>query len=175
MLSVDAAPKPAPRSPPKPVETYDNVEEPDEDDIINQLEQEIGDDLGEDSDEESRNFQKQINAAKNLIPANMRHMIPKEEDLELPDSMLEEKLSKLVIPEPKSVSPKSAQNVKPGSGQQQQQQRPNNPVSPNKRVQSKELSILSERQRLFKEAALKAKQEGNVNVALAYLRNAKVI
>ena len=72
--------KPAQRAPAPPrEEKYDNVvaDEPDEDDIINQLEKEIGDDIGDDSDEESKNFQKQMKAAKNLIPSNLRHMIPK--------------------------------------------------------------------------------------------------
>ena len=41
------------------------------------------------------------------------------------------------------------------------------------KVQNKELTIILERQRLFREAALKAKQEGNSSVALAYLRHAK--
>ena len=35
------------------------------------------------------------------------------------------------------------------------------------------MQILLERQRLFKEAALKAKHEGNTSVALVYLRHAK--
>ena len=39
---------------------------------------------------------------------------------------------------------------------------------------NKNLLIVQERQRLFKEAALKAKQEGNTSVALVYLRHAKV-
>jgi LAS superfamily LD-carboxypeptidase LdcB len=42
------------------------------------------------------------------------------------------------------------------------------------RAMNKELSILLERQRLFKEAALMAKKEGNTSVALVYLRNARV-
>jgi hypothetical protein len=40
--------------------------------------------------------------------------------------------------------------------------------------QNKELSILLERQHLFKEAALTAKKNGNVDVALVYLRHSKV-
>jgi hypothetical protein len=50
-------------------------------------------------------------------------------------------------------------------------------LSPQKHVtnqHSKELAIITERQRLFKEAALQAKKEGNVNVALVYLKHAKV-
>lgn len=48
-------------------------------------------------------------------------------------------------------------------------------ISPNKsREQNKELSILLERQHLFKEAALTAKKNGNVDVALVYLRHSKV-
>ena len=46
-------------------------------------------------------------------------------------------------------------------------------ISPNK-SQNKELSILLERQHLFKEAALTAKKNGNVDVALVYLRHSKV-
>ena len=89
-----------------------------------------------------------------------------------------------MIPQPKTVGPKPTPNVQPSSRptsgiqqQQQPQRQPINPasvVSPTKRAQSKELTILTERQSLFKQAALKAKQEGNVEVALAYLRNAKV-
>lgn len=41
------------------------------------------------------------------------------------------------------------------------------------RQHSKEITTLLERQRLFKEAALKAKQEGNMSVALVYLRHSK--
>ena len=57
------------------------------------------------------------------------------------------------------------------------------PIAPNpipavgnsvKRVQNKDLTTILERQRLFKEAALKAKQDGNNKVALIYLRHAKV-
>ncbi len=48
-------------------------------------------------------------------------------------------------------------------------------ISPSKQNRnSKEIAILTERQRLFKEAALEAKREGNVKVALVYLKHAKV-
>jgi len=48
-------------------------------------------------------------------------------------------------------------------------------ISSNKsKEQNKELSILLERQQLFKEAALVAKKNGNVDVALVYLRHSKV-
>ena len=47
-------------------------------------------------------------------------------------------------------------------------------ISPNKMQRnSKDLTVLTERHRLFKEAALDAKREGNVNVALVYLKHAK--
>ena len=46
---------------------------------------------------------------------------------------------------------------------------------PAKKPANKDLAIILERQRLFKEAALNAKKEGNTNVALVYLRHAKVL
>lgn len=51
---------------------------------------------------------------------------------------------------------------------------PKSTVSPNQKKQNKELQIVIERQRLFREAALKAKQDGNTKVALIYLKHAKV-
>jgi hypothetical protein len=48
-------------------------------------------------------------------------------------------------------------------------------LSPSKQNRySKEISILTERQRLFKEAALEAKRDGNTKVALVYMKHAKV-
>ena len=75
------------------------------------------------------------------------------------------KQQKLIIPKPVIQQPAAPTQAKTTKST----------VQPAKRVQqnSKELGILLERQRLFKEAALKAKQEGNVNVALVYLRHAK--
>lgn len=75
-----------------------------------------------------------------------------------------------------SVKPVQSQVTRPYPAvvQQQQVRQPVKPVSPVKpKTQSKELSIILERQRLFKEAALKAKQEGNTSVAIVYLRHAK--
>ena len=46
---------------------------------------------------------------------------------------------------------------------------------PTKKPANKDLAMILERQRLFKEAALNAKKEGNTNVALVYLRHAKVL
>ena len=117
---------------------------------------------------------------------NIKKLVPKDDMMD----DFEQKTSAYLIPEPtvprpnrtsNSQLPKSnsKQNISPPQPQSQQAPKAVSPpniaqAAAKPKIQSKELTIIHERQRLFKEAALKAKQEGNVNVALVYLRHAKV-
>lgn len=90
--------------------------------------------------------------------------------------------SKMLINDPFNPSkqriPQPAQPQVVAQPKQRPQQQPN--LAPKQAAavasrtgQSKELTVILERQRLFREAALKAKQDGNPSVALVYLRHAK--
>jgi hypothetical protein len=169
-----------------------NIED-DDDDIINQLEQEMDDnDDDVELDPEEEKFNHLINSATKHIP-KMDKMLPKgaiPDDLEsqlnafrIPDGTKPKGKQQMALQPPqqadrRSKSPNNATGMsvqpKPQIQPQQAGVRPAPVVSQAKKPQSKELQIVLERQRLFKEAALKAKQEGNVNVALVYLRHAKV-
>jgi hypothetical protein len=161
----------------KKIETYDN----DDDDLINQLENEIDDDdLGDDGmvDPEEEKFNQQIKAASKFIPKNMLPSGPPPTTVGIDSKMLINdpfNSSKQRIAQP--AQPQVVAQPKPQRPQQQQQQ-PN--LAPKQAAavasrtgQSKELTVILERQRLFREAALKAKQDGNQSVALVYLRHAK--
>ena len=157
------------------------------DDVLAMLENEL--DLNGDDDDdgycdpEEERFNQQIRAAQKLIPhipmakdnaidkkiEGMKKQMPKEPKIEYDDLDLEAdldvelpampKLPKLPqVPQiPKISEPVklSVQAVKTGQ------------------KHNKDLATVLERQRLFKEAALKAKQDGNTQVALTYLKLAK--
>jgi coiled-coil and C2 domain-containing protein 1 len=153
------------------------------DDLLKYLENEIGDDddLNDaDIDPEEEKFNKLIHDASRHIPKNLPKA-PKQPENEDDDEYLHKELDSQV----KMLKiPKNAQPVKISPNKRdpvftdrsiQNVQLPQVAVSGNsvRRVQNKELTIILERQRLFKEAALKAKQDGNQKVALVYLRHAK--
>ena len=160
------------------------------DDLLRCLENEIDDDDFNDiePDPEEEKYNKLINnASKHIVPFNnKKNPLPKnfdniDDDDDLLNSQLDSQVKSLKIPQPaqgKQVSPKQIPVLPSIPRQPQQQQQPparNVAAATNsvKRVQNKELTIILERQRLFKEAALKAKQDGNTKVALVYLKHAK--
>lgn len=159
-------------------EKYDNISDEAGDDLLEQLSKEIDenddDDLADDNlDLEDDHINKQLNS---LLP-NIKKILPKDH---LMDDDLEKKLAAFRPPDFDEIKPirKSPNRELADSGNVSRSQI--NPVpetkkqSPQKRAHaSKELKVLEERQRLFKEAALQAKRDGNTNVALVYLRNAK--
>lgn len=187
-----AAPRPAP-APPRPTSNasaaaaphHTNHEEA-SDDLLEQLENEIdGDhDLGdEENDPELDRINKQL---KSLMP-NLKKMAPPPDDMM--DDNLDENLEILMINNDKRDSKIPKQNEPPMKRQSKVPEKlPQINVNPFPAVQppragsaasakkpvSKELTILMERQHLFKEAALQAKKDGNTNVALVYLRHSKV-
>ncbi len=156
---------------------------------MEQLENEIDEnDIDEDDDgldAEDDHIRKQLSS---LMP-NIKKLVPKDDMMD----DFEQKTSAFLIPEqtvrPNRTSnsqlPKAniKQNISPPQLQPQSEKQLPKALSPpnttqaavKQKFQTKELTILHERQKLFKEAALSAKQEGNVNVALVYLRHAKVI
>ena len=162
----------------------------DDDDIINMLEQEIDDNDDDiEVDPEEEKFNHLINSATKHIP-KLDKVLPKGA---IPEDDLESQLSAFRIPDGnrakgkqqaplqppaqldrRSKSPNAAVQPKPQIQPQQSSVRPMPAGAQAKKPLSKELQVILERQRLFKEAALKAKQDGNVNVALVYLRHAKV-
>ncbi len=154
----------------KKIEIYDN----DDDDLINQLENEIDDDdLGDDGmvDPEEEKFNQQIKAASKFIPKNMLPSGPPPTTVGIDSKMLINdpfNSSKQRLPQP--AQPQVVAQPKP----QQPNLAPKQAAAVASRTgQSKELTVILERQRLFREAALKAKQDGNQSVALVYLRHAK--
>ncbi len=181
-------------SPSKPVVVnHQNNNEDADDDLIRCLEAEMDDnedfnDIEPDPEEEHIN--KLINAAsKHVKPLSKAQQMKKneEDDVELYDNDLESQVEALRIPksQPKQLVPSPKRNSAlpltpvPTIPVKQQRQEIAGASSGGgggsvKQVQTKELTIILERQRLFKEAALKAKQDGNVKVALVYLRHAKV-
>ena len=189
-----AKPTPARVPPPAPAPASNlnsRDEEEASDDLLRYLENEIDDDDLNDiePDPEEEKYNKLINnASKHIVPFdNKKNPLPKnvdnfDDDDDFLNSELNNQVTSLKIPQPqqaKQISPKIIPVLPsiPRQPQQQQQQQParNVPGASNsvRRVQNKELTIILERQRLFKEAALKAKQDGNTKVALVYLRHAK--
>ena len=185
-------------SPPKQVDVapkhHTNVDDDEaNDDLIRCLEAEMGDeddfnDIEPDPEEEKFNrlIQDASKHVKPMAKPPKMNAADFDED-ELYDNGLESQVQALRIPKaaPKVPSPKrnSAVNptvpapVPPKQQRQHQQDIAGAAVAAGgsvKRVQNKELAIILDRQRLFKEAALKAKQDGNTKVALVYLRHAKV-
>ncbi|RNA04241.1 coiled-coil and C2 domain-containing 1-like [Brachionus plicatilis] len=167
--------KPAPKIA-RNEEKYDNVNDEAGDDLLEQLSKEIDDDdddLGGDHlDFEDDHLNRKLNS---LMP-NIKKMLPKDHVM---DDDFEKKLAAFRPPDFDDIKP-IRQNLNKDSintdNVPQPQIKPalETKKSPSKKSNSsKELNILEERQRLFKEAALEAKKQGNINVALAYLRNAK--
>jgi len=166
-------------------ETYDN--DTVDDDLINQLENEIDDNDDDDLDDgivdpEEEKFNQQIKAASKFIPKNMLPPGPPPERQGIDSKMLIHdpfnpkqhlpQQQQVVQPKPVPVQPK--QQKPAGLPQQPVNLIPKQAAAVASRTgQSKELTIILERQRLFREAALKAKQDGNTSVALVYLRHAK--
>jgi hypothetical protein len=149
------------------------------DDLLEQLENEIDEnDLGDDDDgfdPEDENIKRQLNS----IMPNIKKLVPHDPLMD----EFEQQAQAFKIPQPQlrpANKPTGSNNPRQSLSPPQQVQpgpkapSPTSNAQPKQKVQSKELTIIMERQRLFKEAALKAKQEGNVNVALVYLRHAKV-
>lgn len=172
----------------------------DEEDIIAKLSkeldhQDVNDDDDDDgqADPEEEKLNKQL---KSVMPA-IGKLAPAPDD-DFDDDDLERELAAFTEPSRGSVQPKPAVQKSPPQPQQPKTVinkspttrpmiDPNNPtaamaaalaqantVSPVKQRHQKEIAILAERQRLFKEAALQAKRDGNVKVALVYLKHAKV-
>lgn len=180
------SPQPPKRVPPPPPVDYD---EEASDDLLNMLENELDmndDDFGDDDggyiDPEEERFNKQIKAAQKLIPDIK---VPKEEMLEEDIMQPNRKIPKgnpQKLPQISQVPqlPKMPQ-VQELPQFPQGPQIPQVPTQPKPSIQSqqksqkhsKDLQTILERQRLFKEAALKAKQDGNTSVALVYLRHSK--
>ena len=163
----------------------------DDDDIINQLEQEIDDNDDDiELDPEEEKFNHLINSATKHIP-KLDKVLPKGA---IPEDDLELQLNAFRIPDGNRAKGKQQAPLQPPAQPDRRSRSPNAAVQPKPQIQpqqpsvrpmpagaaqakkplSKELQVILERQRLFKEAALKAKQDGNVNVALVYLRHAKV-
>ena len=104
-----------------------------------------------------------------------------DDDDELMDNTgFEKHLDVLTIKQEKRPSPNAQRASKQPQPQPQPKQLPpvvNPPPKKQavgKKPVSKDQAMLIERHHLFKEAALKAKHEGNTNSALIYLRHAKV-
>lgn len=163
------APPKAPSPKPPPVVN--------DDDILDMLEQELNmNDVESDNDvdPEEEKFNKQIAAAQKFIPKDIKVPEPDYDENDLLND--EDILQENQIPKPKiKKQPKPEQQIP------QIQPFPKVPQFPKPSPQaaktasrhSKEMTILLERQRLFKEAALKAKQQGNMSIALVYLRHSK--
>lgn len=168
------SPQPQKRAPPPAPKELDG------DELINMLETELdmnddGDD--EEDDPEMAQFNQQIKAAQRLVPN-----IPVPEDDMYEKQM--EKIKKQLPKQPKVAEPSLAEieQTMPKVPELPKLPEPRQPpVIPKPSIQAqkasqkhtKDLSVIIERQRLFKEAALKAKQEGNTQVALVYLRHSK--
>jgi hypothetical protein len=166
-------------------ERYDNDEV--SDDLLAALENEIDDhDLGDDDDINDPEMDK-INKHLNSLMPNIKKAIPKEhqkrmelddDDLGLDDGF-DQHVEMLMI---KDGSNNRASQQAQAANRQSKVGPPKVQLPPivpqvkqaNKKPVSKELGVILERQRLFKEAAVQAKREGNTNVALVYLRHAKV-
>ena len=155
-------------------EKYDNVSDEAGDDLLEQLSKEIDDDdFGDDClDFEDDHINSKLNA---LLP-NIKKILPKDHIM---DDEMDKKLAAFRPPDFHEIKP-IRQNINKESSivddnplviHEEQIKKP----PPKRSNASKELKILEEHQRLFKEAALQAKKEGNINIALVYLRNAKGI
>jgi len=184
-------PAPARVQPPAAASKYEDEEA--SDDLLRYLENEIDDDDLNDiePDPEEEKYNKLINNASKHINVpmgnNKKNSLPKkidnfdDDDEDLLNSELGNQIASLKIPQPsqaKQISPKQIPVLPSIPRQPPPQPQPARNVAGAtnsvRRVQNKELTIILERQRLFKEAALKAKQEGNQKVALVYLRHSKV-
>jgi hypothetical protein len=163
-LPVAAAPK------------HDNEDEV-SDDLLAALENEADgfeDDDGEGHDPEMDHINRQINS---LMPG-IKKAIPKEHKMDDDIDMdFDEDITTLMEPKGRGGVNRDS---KVGSSSRFPPIIP--PVvapvpvkQPAKKPANKDLAMILERQRLFKEAALNAKKEGNTNVALVYLRHAKVL
>lgn len=160
----------------KTQEKYDNVSDEAGDDLLEQLSKEIDDDdYGEDCLDIEDDH---INSKLNAILPNIKQLLPKDHIM---DDEMDKKLAAFRPPDFHEIKPiRQNLNNKSSIGDNalRSQAIPDEQLKktpPKRSNASKELKILEERQRLFKEAALQAKKEGNVNVALVYLRNAKGI
>lgn len=166
------------------------------DDILDMLENELnmaGDDDDDDGDidPEEERFNQQIKAAQKLIPnipmpkddiekkiQGMKKQMPKQPKIDYNDIDLDALEDPPELPPmpnlPKlPVAPIQLQPRPVSKEAQPAPVKPSPQAAKTAQKHSKDLSTILERQRLFKEAALKAKQEGNTQVALTYLRNAK--
>lgn len=166
----------------------------DDDDILAQLEREVGDEDDDNDvdigglDLEDDYLNQQLKAVSNVLPKMPKNKAPGAGADGLDDemgmhadlfNMTANRGSKLPNVKPQSTAqqqPKKQIGPLPGINPRPQQQQPQ-PVATKRPAvttsNNKELAVILERQRLFKEAALKAKQEGNTSVALVYLRHAK--
>ena len=154
---------------------HDNEDEV-SDDLLAAVENEADgfeDDDGEGHDPEMDHINRQINS---LMPG-IKKAIPKEHKMDDDIDMdFDEDISTLMESKGRGVN----RDSKAGSSSRFPTIIP--PVvapvpakQPAKKPANKDLAMILERQRLFKEAALDAKKEGNTNVALVYLRHAKVL
>lgn len=155
---------------------HDNEDEV-SDDLLAALENEVDgfeDDDGEGHDPEMDHINRQLNS---LMPA-IKKAIPKEHKMDDDIDMdFDEDITTLMEPKGRGAGNRDS---KAGSSSRFPTIIP--PVvapvpakQPAKKPANKDLAMILERQRLFKEAALNAKREGNTNVALVYLRHAKVL
>lgn len=175
MVSLAPPDRPAQRVSPQPAKKMVPIETDADDDFLAALENEIGDDYDDDGplDPEEERFNQQIQAAQKFIPkidmpnddmlADQTNAIKKQklkpkgppQSIEIPQFPQVEEVQRLPIEVPQPKPKASIQASKAGQ------------------LHNKNLQIILERQKLFKEAALKAKQEGNTSVALVYLRHSK--
>jgi len=168
--NLSVASRPVQKSSPQPEKKLQMVNDEADDDLLAQLENEIDSDDDDDDgplDPEEEKFNQQIRAAQKFIP---KMDIPKEElpkkkskqsIVEIPQfPPVDNQLEIPQIPAPKPQVPNSGP-------------KPAIQIGKSNTQHNKQLQIILERQRLFKEAALKAKQDGNTSVALVYLRHAK--
>lgn len=176
----------SPQPPKKAVPVQPPADYEVDDDFLAQLEKELdGSECGDDDDEpmdaEEARFNQQIAAAQKFIP---KMDLPK-------DGMMEEQVVKKqktkLKQQANDLTPIESPDLdqfqedqfqipqipKPKQPQTKQPQPPSASTTRTNTQHSKHIQILQERQRLFKEAALKAKQDGNTSVALVYLRHAK--
>lgn len=176
--------RPAPAPPAPPATTSRNSDEVD-DDLLAALENEaddIDDDGGAAHDPELEKINRQINS---LMPSIKKVVPPKhnlDDDDEEADDDFMAKMEKLIANDDvKSRGAAKAAGKTDGVAKPQQLPPVINPPkiapakpAPSYKPMNKDLAVLIERQKLFKEAALQAKKEGNTNVALVYLRHSKV-
>lgn len=183
--------RPAPAPPPAAKPAVSNSDEVD-DDLLAALENEA-DNMDDDDHHDHHNDPEldRINKQINSLMPSIKKAIPKDQHMDIDDDnddggdgeVDDDFLAKMekLIAKPDAAPGKGSKGGKPP--QQQQQLGPivnpprvvaPKPAAVSNKTGNKDLNVLIERQRLFKEAALQAKKEGNTNVALVYLRHAKV-